>query len=309
MYPLEDFIEAAAIRLHGAATKERAMLDYRIETFLVLCECGSYRQTAERLHLTQPAVTQQMHHLEQEYQCQLFRYVNRRLEKTQAAEALETYARAARYQEAALREKLREEKPTRSLRVGATKTIGDYFLTDYIHRFLRREDSQLEFLVDNTQRLLGELEKNRLDFAVIEGFFDKERFDSILLRKEPFVGICHKGHPFAGRTVSMEELLGETIIHREAGSGTRAILEQELMAYNESLSRFKHCISISSFKIILDLVREGYGISFVYNILAESDPNLEKFWLENDRMIREFNIVYLKHTDPTEKIRWFFNEA
>ncbi len=284
------------------------MLDYRIETFLVLCECGSYRQTAERLHLSQPAVTQQMHHLEEVYQCRLFRYTNRRLEKTPAAEALETYARAARYQERALREKLREEKPARSLRVGATKTIGDYFLTEHIHRFLKEEDSQLEFLVDNTQRLLGELEKNRLDFAVIEGFFDKERFDSILLRREPFVGICRKGHPFAGRTVPMEELLGETIIHREAGSGTRAILEQELMGYNESLERFKHRICISSFKIILDLVREGYGISFVYNILAESDPHLDKFWLEEDRMIREFNIVYLKHAALTEKINWFFQD-
>ncbi|MCD7886540.1 MAG: LysR family transcriptional regulator [Clostridiales bacterium] len=156
------------------------MLDYRIETFLVLCECGSYRQTAERLHLSQPAVTQQIHHLEEVYQCKLFHYANRRLEKTPAAETLEIYARAARHQEQALREKLREEKPTRSLRVGATKTIGDYFLTDYIHHFLLEEENTLEFLVDNTQRLLHELEQNRLDFAVIEGFFDKECFDSIL---------------------------------------------------------------------------------------------------------------------------------
>ncbi|MCD7829273.1 MAG: LysR family transcriptional regulator [Clostridiales bacterium] len=284
------------------------MLDYRIETFLVLCECGSYRETAQRLHLSQPAVTQQIHHLEEVYQCKLFHYANRRLEKTPAAETLEIYARAARHQEQALREKLREEKPTRSLRVGATKTIGDYFLTDYIHRFLQEEENTLEFLVDNTQRLLHELEQNRLDFAVIEGFFDKERFDSILLRREPFVGICRKGHPFAGRTVPMEELLSETIIHREAGSGTRAILEQKLASYNESLDRFRHCICISSFKIILDLVREGYGVSFVYNILAESDPNLEKFWLEDGLMIREFNIVYLKHTDLEEKIGWFFQE-
>lgn len=284
------------------------MLDYRIETFLVLCDCGSYRETAQRLHLSQPAVTQQIHHLEEVYQCKLFHYANRRLEKTPAAETLEIYARAARHQEQALREKLREEKPTRSLRVGATKTIGDYFLTDYIHRFLQEEENTLEFLVDNTQRLLHELEQNRLDFAVIEGFFDKERFDSILLRREPFVGICRKGHPFAGRTVPMEELLSETIIHREAGSGTRAILEQKLASYNESLDRFRHCICISSFKIILDLVREGYGVSFVYNILAESDPNLEKFWLEDGLMIREFNIVYLKHADLEEKIGWFFQE-
>ncbi len=284
------------------------MLDYRIETFLVLCECGNYRQTAEQLHITQPAVTQQIHHLEQEYGCKLFRYANRRLEKTAAAETLELYARAERLHEQSLREQLKEKGPQKNLRVGATKTIGDYFLVDYIHRYLRDENNSLTFLVDNTERLLRELEENRLDFAVVEGFFDKDRFDSILLRREPFVGICRRDHPFAGREVSIEELLSETIIHREDGSGTRAILEQELMGYNESLSRFHRRICISSFKVILDLVREGFGVSFVYNVLADSDPELAKFSLQDDRVIREFNIVYLKYADLREKINLFFGE-
>ncbi len=140
-------------------------------------------------------------------------------------------------------------------------------------------------------------------------FFDKDRFDSILLRREPFVGICRRDHPFAGREVSIDELLGETIIHREDGSGTRAILEQELMGYNESLSRFHRRICISSFKVILDLVREGFGVSFVYNVLADSDPELAKFTLQDDRVIREFNIVYLKYADQREKIGWFFDST
>ncbi|MCD8338543.1 MAG: LysR family transcriptional regulator [Lachnospiraceae bacterium] len=285
------------------------MLDYRIETFLTLCECGSYHQAAEILHVTQPAITQQIHHLEAEYGCRLFRYANRKLEKTDAASLLETYARAVRQQEQSLREKLQKQSSVYSLRIGATKTIGDYVLTEHLHRFLDDPNHSLEFLVDNTDHLLRELEENRLDFAVIEGFFDKERFDSILFCREPFVGICHKDHPFAGKTISIEELLDETIIHREAGSGTRAILEQELMSYNESLSRFRHRICISSFKIILDLVREGYGISFVYNVLADSDPALGKFYLQGGQMMREFNIVYLKGTGQSEKIRCFFGET
>ncbi|MCD8347828.1 MAG: LysR family transcriptional regulator [Lachnospiraceae bacterium] len=285
------------------------MLDYRIETFLTLCECGSYHQAAELLHLTQPAITQQIHHLEAEYGCKLFRYANRRLEKTKAANLLETYARAVRQQEQGLRERLHEQDSACYLRIGATKTIGDYVLTEYLHHFLDDPNHSLEYLVDNTDHLLRELEENRLDFAVIEGFFDKERFDSILFCREPFVGICHKDHPFAGKTVSIEKLLSETIIHREAGSGTRAILEQELRSYNESLNRFKHRICISSFKVILDLVREGYGISFVYNVLADNDPTLGKFYLQGGQMVREFNIVYLKGTEQNDKIKWFFGDT
>ena len=281
------------------------MLDYRIDTFLTLCECMNYRKTAEILHISQPAVTQQIHYLENQYGQKLFEYENRRLVKTEAAAVLEKYARAAKLQEKDLREKL-ENKPIHSLRIGATKTIGDYYLKGHIRRYLTSPDNALTLLVDNTERLLRLLEENALDFAVVEGFFDKTRFDSILLRREPFVGICRKDHPFAGREVTMEELLQQTIIHREAGSGTRAILEQELRGYNESLQRFQRHICISSFNIILDLVKQGFGVSFVYNILADSDPALAKFSIRGETVVREFNVVYLKYADMGEKIRLFF---
>ena len=284
------------------------MLDYRIDTFLTLCECMNYRKTAEILHISQPAVTQQIHYLENQYGQKLFEYENRRLVKTEAAAVLEKYARAAKLQEKDLREKL-ENKPIHSLRIGATKTIGDYYLKGHIRRYLTSPDNALTLLVDNTERLLRLLEENALDFAVVEGFFHKTRFDNILLRREPFVGICRRDHPFAGRKVTMEELLQETIIHREDGSGTRAILEQELRGYNESLQRFQRRICISSFNIILDLVKQGFGVSFVYNILADSDPELAKFSIRGESVVREFNVVYLKYADMNEKIKLFFKIA
>lgn len=281
------------------------MLDYRIDTFLTLLDTMNYKKTAELLHITQPAVTQQIHYLEKLYARKLFTYENRKIQKTEAAVLLERYARAAKLHEHALRERL-TEKALHNLRIGATKTIGDYFIQDHICRYLGKKENALTLIVDNTEHLLKLLEENALDFAVVEGFFDKSCFDSLLLRREPFVGICRKDHPFAGREVTIEELLKETIIHREDGSGTRAILEQELSGYNESLQRFERHICISSFKLILDLVKRGYGISFVYNILADSDPDLSKFTLRGETVVREFNIVYLKYADMRDKITSFF---
>ena len=281
------------------------MLDHRIHTFLTLCECMNYRQTAELLHISQPAVTQQIHYLERMYEQKLFTYENHRLKKTEAAILLEKYARAATLHDCSLREKLTDNN-INQLRIGATKTIGDYFLKDHIYHYLTKKENALTLIVDNTEHLLGLLEENELDFAVIEGFFDKNSFDNVLLRREPFVGICRKDHPFAGREVTIDELLQETIIHREDGSGTRAILEQELSGYNESLQRFQRRICISSFRLILDMVKRGLGISFVYNILADSDPELAKFTIQGETVVREFNIVYLKYADLLEKICWFF---
>ena len=265
----------------------------------------NYRKTAEILHLSQPAVTQQIQFIERMYGCKLFNYKNHKLTKTNAAILLEKYVRAAKLNDHALREKI-EDKEINVVRVGVTKTIGDYFLEDYVCRFLEKKENALTLIVENTEHLLNYLENNELDFAVIEGLFDKDSFNNMLLRREPFVGICQRNHPFAGREISMEELLQETIIHREKGSGTRAILEQELSGYNESLQRFQRHLCISSFKLILDLVKRGYGISFVYNILADSDPGLAKFSLQGKKVVREFNIVYLKYADMRDKIRSFF---
>ena len=282
------------------------MLDHRTETFMTVCNVMNYREAAELLHITQPAVTQHIQFLEKEYGCRLFLYENRKLIKTPAARMLEDYLCSAKQREDFLREKLKNNG-LRELRIGATKTIGDYVITDQIHKFLDQSDTSLTLIVDNTKHLLQLLEQNALDYAIIEGYCDKNRFGSQLYRRESFVGICPKDHPFAGKEVSVEDLLSETLIHREKGSGTLAILEDKLLEHNESLERFHRHICISSFKMIIDLIKSGYGISFVYEVLAKSDPELGIFTLKGEPLIREFNIIYLKYAEVGEKIGWFLD--
>ncbi len=69
------------------------MLDNRIYTFLELCGVMNYHKTAENLKMTQPAVTQHIKFLEDEYNCKLFNYSNRKLQKTEKGIELEKYAR------------------------------------------------------------------------------------------------------------------------------------------------------------------------------------------------------------------------
>ena len=64
-------------------------------------------------------------------------------------------------------------------------------------------------------------------------------------------------------------------------------------------------LCISSFMMIIDLIKSGYGISFVYEVLAKSDPELGIFTLKGEPIVREFNVIYLKHADVREKMEWF----
>ena len=79
------------------------MTDIRIETFLTLCNVMNYRKTAELLNMTQPAVTQHIHYLENYYNCKLFIYDKKSLQMTREAELLRKYAENVTYQEKRLK--------------------------------------------------------------------------------------------------------------------------------------------------------------------------------------------------------------
>ena len=101
------------------------MIDTRLKTFLMLCKIRNYRKTAEALHMTQPAVTQHIHYLEQAYNCRLFHYENRILTLTKQGKILQTYAQNMCYQEKQLQLKLQQHEG-RTLRIGVTKTVGGF---------------------------------------------------------------------------------------------------------------------------------------------------------------------------------------
>ena len=165
------------------------MLDFRLETFLSVCDTMNYRRSAELLHITQPAVTQHIQHLEKFYGHKLFRYEGRRLKKTAAAELLEQYARTMKINEADMLRQM-DERQIHDLRIGVTKTIAQCVIGQYAEHFLRCPDNDLTLIDENTQNLLDLIDQCKLDFALIEGIFDRRKYGSIRFSTEPFVGIC-----------------------------------------------------------------------------------------------------------------------
>lgn len=284
-------------------------MDTKLQTFLVLCRFMNYRLTAEELHLTQPAVTKQIQALEQLYATKLFTYDGRKLEKTSAGLLLEEYAQRLQYNYEEIQKALKGNEEV-FIRIGATKTIGDYVIGDWVEKYLCFSNHSLSLIIDNTERLLHMLDSAQLDFVILEGLFNKKKYDFQLLKKESFVGICPKNHRFAGKTVSIAEISKEAVIVREEGSGTRDILEFELKRMGYNLSIFSKITYISSFKLIRELVFKGFGISFVYSAVVEDEKDFfATFMVENFNFEYEFNIVYLKNTNAKKYINQFFQDG
>ena len=279
-------------------------MDSKLHTFLTLCQTMNYRLAAERLHLSQPAVTKQIQSLEQSLQTKLFHYDGHILHKTEKCLLLERYAISQQYQFEELQLAIADKKRL-MLRIGATKTIGDYVLIDAIKDYLSNPSHELSLVVDNTKHLLQMLDENQLDFAVIEGTFSKTKYDSYLLRMEPFVGICAKNSPLCGKQVSIENLLSETIIIREEGSGTRRIFEERLTASGYELSDFNREVSISSFVSMKALVAGGIGISFMYQSVVSKENDIGTFTVPGITEPHAFHVVYTRNTNAKSYAQQF----
>ena len=270
-------------------------MDSKLRTFLTLCQTMNYRLAAERLHLSQPAVTKQIQSLEQALRTKLFSYDGHTLHKTEECLLLERYAISQQYQFEELQLAMAEKKRLK-LRIGATKTIGDYVLLDAIREYLREPSHELSLVVDNTKHLLQMLDESQLDFAIIEGTFSKSKYDYYLLRMEPFVGICSKNSPLCGKHLTVGELLDQTIIVRESGSGTRRIFEERLMAGGYEVSDFRREVSISSFVSVKALVAAGIGISFLYRSVVAGEENIGTFTVDGITEPHPFHVVYTRNT-------------
>lgn len=273
------------------------MIDSRWHTFLILCKTMNYTRAAQQLCLTQPAVTHHIHFLEEYYGCRLFSYEGKILRLTEAGRRLRDFTRSMSYNSEKIEHALAEEAPL-SLRVGTSKTIGEYVIEPKVEQFLQAHpEAEFSLMVENTQVLLQELEEGRLDFVLVEGFFDRSRYMTQLFRREEFWGVCAAEHRFAGRSVSLEELRGERLILREEGSGTRAIFEDALRRRNCTLGSFERVTMVSEFKIIKSLVAKGLGVSFLYAPVVQqevAEGKLRCFELMDTPMSGAFYLACLK---------------
>ena len=273
------------------------MLDPKINSFLVLCETMNYTRAAERLCLTQPAISHHIKSLEEHYGCKLFSYQGKSLSLTDQGRRLLSFARSMAYNSKRAKEAMAAPQAL-SLRVGATKTIGEFVIAPRVKRLIQENEGiSFSLIVENIRQLLRELDAGGLDMALIEGYFDRGSYELMRSRRENFFGVCSAAHPFAGQTVTMERLLEERIIVREPGSGTRAIFEQMLSRRGYSLENFQKRITVSDFSVIKALLRDGLGLSFMYAPVAERElgqGSLACFRLEDEQLSGQFSLVCLK---------------
>lgn len=274
------------------------MLDFRVETFLTVCETMNFTKAAKLLHITQPAVSQHIHALETQVDAKLFTYEGKQLVLTQAGMMFHQAATTMRHDALKLIDMIHQKEENRVLHFGATLTIGEYLMPEVLIDLLKREpDIQIRMFVSNTSKLIHMLDQGDIDFAIVEGFFTKAAYESIIYRHERFLPVCAANYECVKDVEYIQDLLPERLLIREAGSGTREMLERTLKEKNLTLNDFKHIVELGNLNTIKRMVCAGAGISFFYQPVVQKELDqgiLREIKLKDFSLSHEFTFLWRK---------------
>lgn len=189
----------------------------------------SYSRAARELHLTQPAVSMQIKLLEESLGLPLFEKLGKKIYLTEAGHEMYRYSRTIAEQlveaELVLAELKGMERGNLKISVAST---ANYFATQLLASF-RQTHPQITLNLDVTNReaLLGQLDQNEIDLAIMGQPPDGHDLIAESFMENPLVVIAAPDNPLAGqKNIPISRLAEETLIVREEGSGTRSASER-----------------------------------------------------------------------------------
>lgn len=235
--------------------------------FVAVAEELHFGRAAQRLHISQPPLSQQIQQLEQAMAARLFSRTNRSVQLTPAGEAFLQDARATLLQvEQAVQRAARiHHGQEGELRIGFTSSAPfTGLMSDALYQFRQRwPEVHIQMQEHNTRQQLTPLHEGRLDLGVMRNTPLPADLQHRLLLREPLCAVVHWAHPLAdAETLSVQALASEPFVFFDPQGGTAL--------YSEILALL-HCYQITPFitqevgeaMTILGLVATGLGVSIL----------------------------------------------
>lgn len=234
----------------------------QLQTFVDVIELGSFSAAADKLNLSQPAVSLQIRHLEKRLGVRLVERVGKRAKPTSAGVELLRHARHIDEVVAAARESMipHAKGVVGRVRVGTGATACIYFLPTIL-RDLRRRFPNLEIIVNtgSSDEILRQLEENVIDVAVVTLPARGRMFDIRPLLDDEFVLIAPKGDPLPDK-ITPAVLAKRTLVLHEPIANTRRLVDGWFARANLAA---KPAMELDSVEAIKQLVAAGLGLGIV----------------------------------------------
>src|SRR5256714_821689 len=252
------------------------LMDTRqLAAFCAVVERKSFSQAAERLGVTQPAVSLQIRSLEQRLGRQLLDRSGRRVEPTEAGRRLYSSAQRLLAAEEHLLEDLDADDEgaiTGTLELGASTGPGGTVVPLLLCEFQEQHpEVRVRLTVSDTQTVVDQVAERELELGIV-GAGRRHRGVAF----EPFfrdevVLACPTAHRFAGKTVSLDDLRSERLLVMQEGAGVRQVIEDELRKVGVRLRDLDVRVELGLQESVRSAVAAGHGLTFISRTALDSD--------------------------------------
>jgi LysR family hydrogen peroxide-inducible transcriptional activator len=244
---------------------------HQLRYFIAIAETASFSRAAERCHVSQPSLSQQIKKLEERLGQRLFDRLGKKVALTEAGKLLlDRVSLIVSHLENAERE-IRDSRETlnKRLSIGALPTIAPYFVPPLVERLIARyPDIELTIHEDLTKNLVAATAAGELDLAIVALPINDARLQVRPFHTERLLVAMEKGHPLSKRKkLSLTHLAEE-----------RFIRLSDMHCLGEQVSSFCHerhfnpqivCHS-AQIETLQSLVAQGFGLSFVPEMARKS---------------------------------------
>ncbi len=268
-----------------------------IKIFVAVCECGSVTAAAKKLHIAQPAASLAILELEQYYGVKLFDRISKRLHITETGKQFLQYAShiASLFDE--LEQSIQNWDNIGTLRVGASVTIGNYLLPNYVEEFQKSyPEINLQVVVNNSKNIEEYVLRNKIDIGLIVGNGNNSFIESQSFMTDPLVLIISPNHPWTIFVeIDVKALKGEKFILRERGSSSREVFENVVQIQQLKISPAWESTSTQA---IIRAVSKGLGVSFLPYLLIKESLERGEVKCVNIKGVsveRQLSIIYHKN--------------
>ena len=243
-----------------------------LEIFHHFCLFRSMKETAKRLNVTQPAVSQQLRTFEEECGVKLFYREANQYKLTEMGETAflltkRIFARVEQIE--TLLSKARKGTQER-LRIGSTKGYARTVMPDLVAKFQHQFPRvQVRLSEGNSADLIQRLRNRKEDLVVVKRTAYDSTLKAIPFARADFILVARPDHPLAqSETVSIKDLSGESLIIREQGSGSRDAILHKLNKFDVKPSVLVESESLS---FILAYIELRMGVSFILSHEIEQE--------------------------------------
>ena len=276
--------------------------------YLSVCYTMNMTMAADKLYMTQSAVSQAIKELEQYYQCECFERLYHKLYITEAGKTIYDYANRVISLCSELEDELK--KPVdQSIRIGVNFTVGETMIYDFINEFKTdHKNAEIILFVNRASSLKEMLKANQIDFALMEEASERDLFEEIFFKQDQILFVsAPDSELLQQQPLKPEDIMKEKLLLREKGAGVRDLFDQNMTRLGYKAEPYWESNSTSA---LINAVHNNMGISVLpYELIKQQldEGYISRLNVEEMQFDRNLMITYSRNKYITPSMKDFFH--